>query len=242
METSVTLTVIALALLVSWLGGGRKWAFRTMLSLLVLGVLVGCGVLLYGYWASKSAERRAQKLHECVVAKIATARCEQPPSTESSPVDLKPYEKKTVDKWEKYREKDVEIVPDICPPYMLPDNATVVQEAAALTAAEQACQVEMNPSEKPLQEQVSEYRRAHGIKEPAKSDVDYDVLAKKAGAIKSTLGTAACAAKVRKKYPGAYDDLGDATLTKKVLAKYPDYCNDNFGDRPGFEPVIEDIR
>jgi len=242
MWTSVILTVIALVLLVSWLGGGRKWAFRTMLSLLVLGLLGACGVFGYVLWTEKSAERQRQRIHECAVAKIATARCEQPPSTQSSPAELKPYEKKAKHgPWEKYRGKDVEIVWDVCPPYMLPDNATVVQEAAALTAAEQACQVEMNPSEKPLQEQVSEYRRAHGIKEPSKSDVDYDALAKKAGAIKSTLGTAACAAKVRKSYPGAYDDLDDATLTKKVLAKYPDYC-DSKSSTPGFEPVIEGIR
>jgi hypothetical protein len=241
METSVTLTVIALALLVSWLGGGRKWAFRTMLSLLVVALLGGSGMFAYAYWMQKSGERRARKLHECAVAKIATARCEQPQAA----TKWEKYREKTLDsELEKYRVRtdDSKGVAWDCPPYMLPDNATVVQEAAALTAAEQACQVEVNPSEKPLQEQVSEYRREHGIKEPAKSDVDYDALAKKAGAIKSTLGTAACAAKVRKKYPGAYDDLGDATLTKKVLAKYPDYCDDNFGDPPGFEPVIEGIR
>ena len=147
MWTSVALTLIALALLVSWLGGGRKWAFRTMLSLLVLAFLTGCGVFGYVLWTEKSAERQRQRIHQCAVAKIATARCEQPPSTEPSPADLKPYEKKAEHgPWEKYREKDVEIVWDVCPPYMLPDNATVVQEAAALTAAEEACQAEMNPS------------------------------------------------------------------------------------------------
>jgi hypothetical protein len=234
METSVTLTVIALALLVSWLGGGRKWAFRTMLALLVLAFIIGCGVFGYVYWTEKSAQRQSQKIHECAVAKIATARCEQPPSAESSPADLKQYEKKADHgPWEKYREKDVEIVPDICPPYMLPDNATVVQEAAALTAAEQECQEEMNPSEKPLREQVSEYRRQHGIKETAavkpQGDI-FDALVKK------------CGAKVRRKYPGSYDDLDDSTLVKKVLAKYPKYCEANFGDPPGFEPVIEGIR
>src|SRR5579864_2833089 len=94
MWTSVALTLIALALLVSWLGGGRKWAFRTMLSLLVLAFLTGCGVFGYVLWTEKSAERQRQRIHQCAVAKIATARCEQPPSTEPSPADLKPYEKK----------------------------------------------------------------------------------------------------------------------------------------------------
>lgn len=32
-------------------------------------------------------------------------------------------------------------------------------------------------------------------------------------------------AKVRSKYPGAYDDLDDAALTKAVLAKYPQYSD-----------------
>jgi hypothetical protein len=49
--------IVALALLVSWLGGGRKWAFRTMLSLLLLAVLSGSGILLYAYWTGKSAQR-----------------------------------------------------------------------------------------------------------------------------------------------------------------------------------------
>lgn len=35
----------------------------------------------------------------------------------------------------------------------------------------------------------------------------------------------ACAAKVRKAYPGAYDDLDDAMFTRKVLAKYLHYCD-----------------
>jgi hypothetical protein len=32
-------------------------------------------------------------------------------------------------------------------------------------------------------------------------------------------------ARVRAKYPGAYDDMDDATLTKKILAKYPQYSD-----------------
>jgi hypothetical protein len=209
-----TIFVIAiLALLASWLGGGRKWAFRTMLSMLILALLVGCGVLLYAYWTGKSAERRAQKLHECAIAKVADANCDvvSPKGTMR------------------------------CPAYMLFDDPTPQQEEEAMAAAERECRAEMNRTEKSLHEQISEYRREHGIKEPAKS-VDYDALAKKAGAIKSTLDPAACAAKVRKAYPGAYNDLDDATLMRKVLAKYPKYCETNSGDPPGWEPVIEGIR
>jgi hypothetical protein len=177
MGISVTLAfIIALTLLVSWLGGGRKWAFRTVLSLLILALLVGCGVLLYVYWTAKSAERRAQKVHECAIDKIARARCVPGDTTKTTAgVEIK---------WD-----------DVCPPYMLPDNPTFVQETAAMTAAEWECKVEMNLTEKSLHEQVGEYRRQHGIKETTaavkpQGDI-FDALVKK------------CAAKVRKKYPGA---------------------------------------
>jgi|SRR5579862_117053 len=77
MGTSLAIAVIiALALLLSWLGGGRKWDFRTMLSLLILVLLGGSGIFLFAYWTSKSTERQSQRLHECAIAKIATARCE----------------------------------------------------------------------------------------------------------------------------------------------------------------------
>jgi hypothetical protein len=221
--------IVALALLVSWLGGGRKWAFRTMVSLLLLALLWGSAALLYAYWTGKSADRRAQKLHECAVAKIATARCEQPAAK------AKPEH----GPWENYQNKadaSKEVVWDICDPYELPENPTVVQEAAALTAAEQACQAEMNPSEKSLLAEVSEYRRQHGIKGTTAA-----AAAKPQGDIFDQL-VRECAAKVRKKYPGAYDDLDDATLVKKVVAKYPKYCGANSGDPPGWEPVIEGIR
>src|SRR5260370_5910001 len=129
MGTSVTIAaIVALALLVSWLGGGRKWAFRTMLSLLILALLGGSGILLYAYWSDTSAERRAQKLHECAIAKIATARCEEQASSKAQPEH---------GPWEKYQNKaDVskEVVWDICPPYELPDNPTSEQENAALAA------------------------------------------------------------------------------------------------------------
>ena len=243
--TEAILVIATLALFVSWLGGGRKWTFRTMLSLLILALLGGSGFLLYTYRTEKFAERRAQELHECAIDKIARAQCEQQPA-ETGPWEK--YREKTDDSKGKDRAKtDVskEVWHDVCPLYALPENPTVMQETAALTAAEEACQAEMNPTEKTLHEQVSEYRRAHGIKEPVRSDVDdasrLDALAGKAGAIKNTLGTAACAAKVRKKYPGAYDSLDDATLTRKVLAKYPRYCEAKSGG-PGFEPVIEGIR
>ena len=41
----------------------------------------------------------------------------------------------------------------------------------------------------------------------------------------SAFGVKDCAAKVRKKYPGGYNDLDDETLMKTLLAEYPHYCD-----------------
>lgn len=223
--------VVALTLLVSWLGGGRKWAFRTMLSLLVLGVLAGAAIIGYVYWTEKSAEHQRARIHQCAIDKIARAKCEQFPTATSD-------KKSKTDEhgpWEKYQRKDdapKEIGFEVCPPYMLTDNPTPEQESDAMTAAEKVCWAEVSPKQKSVHEQVAEYRREQGIKEatPRPQGDIFDQLVSE------------CAAKVRKDYPGAYDDLDDATLTKKVLAKYPKYCEPNSGDPPGWKPVIEGIR
>lgn len=227
---ALVIGVVALALLVSWLGGGRKWAFRTMLSLLVLSLLTGAVVGGYAYWTEKSAEGRRQKIHECAIDKIARARCEQFPSTATSAENSKNVEHGP---WEKYRRKDdapKEVV-YLCPPYMLADHPTPEQENNAMTAAEKACWAEISPQQKSVTEQVSEYRRAHGIKQQTTVKPQGDIFEL----------VRECAAKVRKDYPGAYDDLDDATLTKKVLAKYPKYCDPN-SDPAGWKDVIEGIR
>jgi hypothetical protein len=135
--------MLAVVMLVSWLGGGRKWAFRTMLGLLVLGLLGAGGVFGYVLWTEKTAEHQRQRIHECAVAKIATAQCETAPAGVNAPPGSL-----------------------ICPLYRLNENDAPEQEAAALAAAEQACRAEMNPEEEPLHQQVSEYRQKHGIKPP----------------------------------------------------------------------------
>jgi hypothetical protein len=217
--------VVALILLVSWLGGGRKWAFRTMLSLLVLGFLTGAAVVGYAYWTEKSAEARRLKIHQCAIDKIAKAKCVHFPTVAPS-----------AGPWEKYRRKDAapkEHVYDVCPPYMLADNPTPEQENEAMTAAEKVCWAETSPKQKSVYEQVAKYRQEHGIKEVTNPKPQGDIFDQL---------VSECAAKVRKDYPGAYDDLDDATLTKKVLAKYPKYCEPNSGDPSGWKPVIEGIR
>jgi hypothetical protein len=52
----------------------RKWK-----ALLFVAVLAGAGILLYGYWADRAVERRAQTIHDCAVAKVATTpKCTSP--------------------------------------------------------------------------------------------------------------------------------------------------------------------
>jgi hypothetical protein len=79
------LAVIAVLGFVGWLGGGRKWAFRTMVSALTLAAVVVAGILLYAYGTDKLAERRARKTHECAVAKIADPKCEESPKYSDIP-------------------------------------------------------------------------------------------------------------------------------------------------------------
>src|ERR1039458_7168192 len=93
--------VIALLGFVGWLGGGRKWAFRTMVSALILVAVVVAGILLYAYGTDKVAQRRARKIHACAVAKIADPKCEESPKYSDIP---KGYL--------------------ICPSYTLSDNAS----------------------------------------------------------------------------------------------------------------------
>jgi len=224
------LAALAVLGFIGWLGGGRKWAFRTMLATLILVAAGVAGILLYTYGDDKVAEHRAHKLHECAVAKVADPKCEKAPKNDAFPEGSL-----------------------ICPLYFLPDNASPEKEEEAIAAAEQECRGEMDPEQKSIHEQINEYKRKHGINDPyaaiaepmrpdkdkATSAVDYDALAKKYGGIKVTLGPVECAARVRKAYPGAYNDLDDATLTKKVLAKYPNYCDTS---TPDFIPDIQGIR
>jgi len=194
------LVILAVLGFVAWLGGGRKWAFRTLLSALVLAAIGAAGILLYAYGTEKAAEHRAQKLHGCAVAKVADPKCEEAPKNSDFPKGA-----------------------FICPVYTLSDNASPQQEEEALAAAEQECRGEMDPKEKSLHEQISQYRHEHGIGESIPK-----------------LSAKDCAAKVRSFYPRVYDDLDDATLTKKVLAKYPEYCDVKTAF--GFVPDIQGIR
>jgi hypothetical protein len=227
----VGLAVLAVLGFVGWLGGGRKWAFRTLLSALLLVVLGAAGIFLYGFVTDKVAEHRAQQIHACAVAKIANPHCDPVPKNGNFPAGA-----------------------EICPAYSLDDDASPEQEDAALVLAEEECRSENNPQNKSLHEQIVQYRRDHGIVEKAsgektgetgpwmkyqkKGDV-FDQVATENAAKK--LSPKACATKVRTFYPGVYDDLDDATLAKKVLAKYPTYC-DVTSAPPDFIPDIKNIR
>lgn len=220
MEKLVQTGIIILATVgfVAWLGGGRKWAFRMMAGALALAGSAGGALLLYSYGSEKITEHRNQKIHECAVAKLADPKCEKPATTESQ---------NESNGWE---------VVEICPAYTLPDNPSAQHEQTAVALAEQECRGDMNPNEKPLHEEIAEYRRKHNVKthdsfaeNGPKGDI-FDQLVKD------------CASKVRKDYPRAYDDIADDTLIKKVLAKYPHYCNTGEGDPPGWKPVLEGVR
>jgi hypothetical protein len=85
-----------------------------------------------------------------------------------------------------------------------------------MAVAEKECWAESLPTGKALKEEVTAYRRQHGIKDSGATSEATDGAAKK---------TKTCAAKVRKAFPNSYNDLDDETLTKKVLAKHPHYCD-----------------
>jgi hypothetical protein len=199
--------VLVLVAFVGWLGGGRKWAFRTVLGALLIAALGMVGVFGYLYWIKQTTDRRTEKIRSCAIAKLATAKC----GPERIVVDGKETD------WE------------ICPEYMLFDNPTPQDEENALEAARQACIEEMEPGTKTktVSEEVTEYKRQHGIKDEPKKEFTDKPIEKNAVPWEKSrvLNSTECAARVRRAYPGAYDDLENEALTRKVLAKYPDYCS-----------------
>ena len=199
MEKMVELGVLVLVALgfIGWLGGGRRWAFRTMLGVMLVSALAVCFVFLYGYSTAKIAEHRERKIHDCAVAKVADIKCDKV----SEPPDAKSGYQVTY----------------VCPAYLLDDNATAREEEYSLRLAEQECRGEMNPGEKSLHEQIVQYRRDHGIKEAPRNRTSKQSK-------EDIFDRVACAAKIRKEHPGAYKDLDDETLVKKMEAKDPYYC------------------
>lgn len=206
-DIQTALLILASLGFVAWLGGGRKWAFRTMAgALLLAGISIG-GLLLYSYGSDKITEHRNRKIHECAIAKVAASNCEEDPADAAHPK-----------------------VWFSCPAYTLFDDSTPEQEEAAVSLAERACAGEQDPSQRSIHEQITDFERTHristtGLKTAtqagteAKGDV-FDQLVKD------------CALKIRKKYPRAYDDLDDEALVKKVAAKYPHFCTTGEGESP----------
>jgi hypothetical protein len=126
---------------VGWLGGGRKWAFRTMLGTLVLALFGVIGTCIYIYGTEKVAQRRAEKIHECSVAKVVNARCTDLPKSADAPNGG--FE---------------------CPATLLFDDATAEQEESAVASAEKECTSEIDPSQESIHEQIIRYKREHGVK------------------------------------------------------------------------------
>src|SRR6266851_7322802 len=186
MEKIPELAVLVLTLLgfVAWLGGGRKWAFRTMLAVLALTFLGVVGTFLYVFGTETVAEHRAQKIHQCAIAKVANARCTDLPKSAALPNGA------------------IE-----CPAFFLFDDATSEQEQSAFASAEKECTSAVDPTQESLHEQIIRYKREHDIK-PETSQVNSEKV------LKIRLNDKDCATKVRTFYPHAYDDLSDSVLTK----------------------------
>ena len=226
MVEPVVVGVLILVVLacVGWLGGGRKWAFRTVLASLVLVVIGVAATLIYIFWTNKAAEHRAKKIHECAVAKVADPKCEEPPKNSNLPKGSL-----------------------ICPAYTLSEDPppTPAQEQSAISEAEKECRADLDPKERSLHEQLNEYKRQHpAVVKPTAEKPDEKGPWTKYQQAKGDIFDQVvkdCATQVRRKYPRAYNDLDDETLVKKVLAKYPHYCSAGEGDPPGWEPVIEGI-
>jgi hypothetical protein len=178
--TEAGLAILAAVGFMGWLGGGRKWAFRSMLSVFILAGLGLAGMLLYGAWTDRVAERRASKIHDCAVAKIAQAKClpgqrrPEGPNSLSGPWEdyQKPEdrrflwsdERSTPKDAKKNRDAQKEVTWEVCPPYMLLDNPTPEQENSVLASAEDECAGEIDAKRKSLHDQIDEYKRQHAIK------------------------------------------------------------------------------
>ena len=178
----IGLVVLAVLGFVGWLGGGRKWAFRTLLSALVLIAIGVAGMFLYGYSTDKIAEHRAHKIHACAIAKVADPHCDPAPKNSDFPEGAL-----------------------LCPMYTLSDNATPEQEEAAIATAENECAGEIDPSQKSSHEQIIQYRREHGIKEEAKKQLTAKACAAKVRSfyprVYDDLDDATLTKKVLAKYP-----------------------------------------
>jgi hypothetical protein len=167
----------------------RKW--KAILSASIIAGLGFAGILLYGYGTNKIAERRIQKIHNCAVAKVATAKC-TPPNNQGDIFDQVARElaqrgkttgtgsKATVipspppgfvlDQKDRIDlsagledERQVGFL-EVCDRYGLSNNPTAQEEDKAIAAAEKECTGETDPKQKSAHEQIEEYKRQHGIK------------------------------------------------------------------------------
>jgi hypothetical protein len=130
-----------------------KW--KVLLAAAIVAVLTFAGILLHAHWteraSERAAERRAQKIHDCAVAKVATAKC-----TPSAPPPG--YVRKK-------GEIDLSAGFEVCDSYALSDNSTAQEADKAIAAAEKECTAEIETKQKSAHEEIEEYKRQHGIKD-----------------------------------------------------------------------------
>ena len=76
MEPAIVFLVVAGV--IGWLGGGRRWAFRASLSVVVVGAFGVGAFLVYGQIVHSLNEKneisRRRRIHECAIAKVAQER------------------------------------------------------------------------------------------------------------------------------------------------------------------------
>src|SRR5208282_3023200 len=99
----------------------RKWK-----TLLFVAALAGAGLLLSGYWGDWAAKRRIQKIHDCAVAKVATAKCTPPPARTAPPPGFS--EDVHANPGNAPERKDSFEVLEVCSRYALSGNPTAQEE------------------------------------------------------------------------------------------------------------------
>ncbi len=113
------LLFLAVVAIVAWLGGGKKWPFRALPSVLILFAVGVVCVVLYYIWDEHAARVRNRRLHECAVAKVAAPKCFPAQGGGGIPKGAL-----------------------VCPIYLLPENPTPQQEEDAIATAQRECEEE----------------------------------------------------------------------------------------------------
>lgn len=123
-----------------------KW--KAIVSAAIIAGIGFAGILLYSYWTDSVAERRTQQIHDCAIAKVATAEG-----------DI--FDRVGAAHPQEGRISGTATLDDI---QEGPVSGTVSLEDTAVAAAEKGCAGEIDPKQKSTHQQIEEYKHQHGIK------------------------------------------------------------------------------